>query len=122
MIFETQDQLDAALAKWQKILRLQDWEIEAHLVPENRMPSVDTYGNCFPRIDLAWAEVCINEVRSMCNGDTNDHECVLVHELLHVAMVGFTRCIKKGSTEYELWEGFTQKTAQTLVALDRKGA
>lgn len=91
MIYNSQEELDEALALWQKRLRLQDWEVRARIVTRKQMEG-DSYGRCFVHWDTKQATIRIlhpefyedeKELdewgRAACN-----HERVLVHELLHI--------------------------------------
>lgn len=90
MIFENQEQLDECVEKWQKILRLQDWEIQARVKRRNDMPNPDCYGNCQVHPVHHAAEISIEDA---CDhlpffAVPLDHEQILVHELLHVSLEG----------------------------------
>lgn len=121
MIFSSQDQLDAALAKWQKILRLQDWEIRASIV--NAGDNGGNRGTCTVHFQLGAATIRISSHDSGDSSKEWDHErkdmeLTLVHELLHIPFHSFRP--KEDSLKHELWEQAIEKTAWNLVALERR--
>jgi hypothetical protein len=91
MIFN-QEQAEAALAKWQKILRLQDWEIKVKIVRQSLMPCLDimAHVNCVYPSKQALIKLLdpIDYPRDTEWGQ--DHEQSLVHELLHLHCWGFS--------------------------------
>lgn len=86
VIYESQEQLNTALAYWQDILRLRDWKLKAEIAREKKMSqlgrqaevSVDEQHK-YARIWLMSPEDFPEDV-----GWEQDHEESLVHELLHV--------------------------------------
>lgn len=129
MIYHTQAELDAGLAKWQKILRLQDWDIHAELVssvdlPDFRLGQVKRIRDKqLARIQLLkhedWREVngegcqAVEPVSEWC------HEIALVHELIHAKMVLFEPD-DMDSLEWSLCERFVEDMAQCFVRLERQ--
>jgi hypothetical protein len=84
----TEKQLGAALSRWQKRLRIQDWDIEIEVVDRSTIidrAEGDCLGACHCMDTKKRAHILLlhpADIRS----DEDDIETVLVHELLHVAM------------------------------------
>jgi len=124
VIYETQADLDAALAYWQKVLRLQDWTIKARIVTRKEMPDYwfgwsqvqNNLKTCFIR--LIHPEHRDHE--DLAPENELDHEQSLVHELLH-AHFHNTRPEDGKSLAYELWEQTIDTLATAFVNLKRSG-
>lgn len=129
MIYATQEELDAALAKWQRLLRLQDWTIRARVVTHHDgMISNETWnsdGQSAVMRPLKTAVVRLNSIecaRSCAYPELHaniDQEQVLVHELLHLCFHDFEPP-KKDALRHDLWEQTIEVLAQQFVALDRR--
>jgi len=80
------DQLQDLLCKWQKILRLSDWDIKLELVTKPWRKTGDV------KIDQAdkVAIVLINA----CDPKQTNLEGVLIHELLHIKLWGMDQMIE----------------------------
>lgn len=83
-------QLKAATVRWQKALRLQDWDIIVQLVPHDDIP--DCYGKFVSyaskkrvNIRLVFPEHAISDALFEV---TYDPFKTLIHELLHVRLIG----------------------------------
>lgn len=123
MIYADQESLDAGLAKWAKILRLQDWEIRATIKHTQDMGEKTGRSFVWPKIAQCAIEIGTAEsVRG--NGvpefheENGDMEATLVHELLHIHFDPFAP--KTGTMEYTLWERAIEVLARVLVGLDRQ--
>lgn len=84
----TQTELDAALAYWQKVLRIQDWRI---FVTLNDKDPESEYRTGYTAIHPAIGAAAIyltrpSQIPSNCIDKEGPWEQVLVHELLHVAI------------------------------------
>jgi len=79
--YVTQADLDAGIAKWQKILRLRDWIIRGRLLKD--YDCSDWIGHCKPTHAERYAVLEINENYSGAFEEL-DHEAILVHEMLHI--------------------------------------
>lgn len=98
MIYETQEQLNAALAYWQKVLRLQDWIIIAKI---ERMANMgNKAGWCHWKTETKKAVIELLDPIDVIDWDFPlDHEHTLVHELLHLhfELVHFHNDFKEGT-------------------------
>lgn len=123
MIYASQSELDAAVAKWQKILRLQDWDLTVELATG---ADLDSVGGCNAAENMQMARIRVlrqedwrgNTKGSWCVTDIRDMEVDLVHEMIHCLM----RLIEpktRDSVEWNLYERFVESLAGTLVNLDR---
>lgn len=125
MIYRTQAELDAALAKWQKILRLQDWEITAEFM-DFKHPDADNGGTlaCITRSEYKQrARILVLRADDLVMGtrslyDPIDMEESLVHELVHAGMALFEPS-DTDSVQWSLCERFVDNMARTLIRLDR---
>lgn len=111
-------------AYWQKVLRLQDWEIKVEYVREKTMPQA--WGTVSKRHighRMATIEVCDPSSFSLLdfpdNDVVSDPEYVLVHELLHIYTEGILKDHERETTE-DIWaEQMADTVARALVKLDR---
>ena len=80
------DELQTLLQKWQKILRLSDWDIKLELVTKEWRKTGDV------KIDQAdkVAIVLIN----VCNPKQTNFEALIIHELLHIKLWGMDQMIE----------------------------
>jgi len=81
-----EDQLNKLLQKWQKILRLSDWDIKLELVTKEWRKTGDV------KIDLSnkVAIVLINNH----NPKATNIEAIIIHELLHIKLWGMDQMIE----------------------------
>jgi hypothetical protein len=128
MIYRTQEEAEAGLAKWQKLLRMQDWDLTVHLVgridlPDNRLGQVRRIRDKqLAAVDLLraddWREMdgeggqSVGPVSEWC------HETALVHELIHAKMLLFEPK-DFDSLEWNLCERFVEDMAQCYIRLER---
>ncbi|MCL2593248.1 MAG: hypothetical protein FWD82_07760 [Defluviitaleaceae bacterium] len=84
-MFEERDLLKT-LEKWQKILRLKDWDIKLELVTKEWRKTGDV------KIDQAdkTAIMLINN----CNPKQTNIEALIIHELLHIKLWGMDQMIE----------------------------
>lgn len=85
MIYKTQEELNAALAKWQVLLNLQEWQITAELVGYQDI-SDESWG---AQNSIRYTHRC-SRIRVLKDGHWKDeviahnHDHDLLHELLHL--------------------------------------
>ena len=90
MEFKNQEELDKSLQEWKQRLFLSDWNIKAYLVHGEELP------DCAGDSNVQWVNSCgtiriryADELpKDMIEKDP--HEKILVHELLHFKMFGYT--------------------------------
>ncbi len=83
----TEKQLHQCLAKWQKILRLQDWDIRLHLARHSEMHNGQASGeiSVFDLKKIATIHILHMEDFNLIGAaETQDMEYTLVHELMHI--------------------------------------
>lgn len=112
------EQLRDRCAYWQKVLRLQDWDIRLSLVRQWDVPSA--FGTSQSHLDKKIAKVKILEVID--DGDPNDfeeydQETTLVHELLHVHFAAFS--VKDDEHAEIAQHQVIQALSYALIKLDR---
>lgn len=109
--------LDALLAEWKPILRLQDWDITAEYARHWDMNGA--VGNCTPSIERNLATIKIlepSDIDPSIRGN-NSVLATLVHELLHVPCNYFRP--DTDSLNYQLWERHIDMMSVILVNLHR---
>ena len=116
----TQEDLERLLAKWQRILRLQDWDVHLRVVRRWEMHNEDTMGECEYLLRKRCAVIRILDSADYDPGTPwpQDQERTLVHELLHLAFAPFSRT-EAGSAEAVAEEQVIHALASALVALRR---
>ena len=124
--YRTQQELEAGLAKWQRILHLQDWEITVALVPQATWDDRLQCGDSQVRQNYAGADIRLATFETLdlvgCSTQA-DMERVLVHELLHcVFRSGRLWSDKARNHELNHYEHAIEQTARALVELDRRAA
>ncbi|MEW6726892.1 MAG: hypothetical protein AB1327_08035 [Bacillota bacterium] len=119
MIFENADQLAEKCAEWQRILRLQDWDVITKIVRSDDMHS-DGQGECTWVIERKEAIIKLLDPvdYSPRSPFEQDHERTLVHELLHLHFAPFTA--KDGTLEDIAQEQAIQCFAKAFVELKRR--
>jgi len=81
-----ENELTLLLEKWQKILRLKDWDIKLELVTKEWRKTGDI------KIDQA-AKCAILSLNSY-NPKHKNTEAVIIHELLHIKLFGMDQMIE----------------------------
>lgn len=103
--------------KWQKCLRLQDWDIVVKIKRMEDMPK--NLGECVSSLTKKQAIISLLEPNDTSNGDfPYDMEETLVHELLHIHFIEAddeNGCCPDGV------EQAIEEVARALIKLDRKG-
>lgn len=113
----TQKQLNAWLAKWQPLLRLQEWDIVVVLRTRKQTGGAD--GLCSHTLARKHAVIQIAK-KASCPIDIAPHdpEHTLVHELIHLKFAPF-ECKEEGSPIDVLQEQAIDSLATTCITLDR---
>lgn len=119
--------LQAVVQHWAKILKIADWDIESHLVPQAELEETQVACNS---TDLRRRDVQI----LLLNAETRlelwkaggglkiygkqTMECDVLHELLHIwtKQCGLNN-LERGSREYLAMEQMTEALAQAFVGL-----
>ena len=127
--YENQEQLDADLAKWQRILRLEDWHVWARLVYASEQTVEGSKGEVHIWEQKQEAAILILEKGALISQANpllrnepriSDQEKTLVHELIHIRFWPFEPK-DPDSLEYALWEQAVETLAWSLVSLERSG-
>ena len=85
MIYQSQAEVDEALAYWQKVLRLQDWDILARVTRQSEMNCTDASATCQVVMFRKQAQIKLLDPTDYDRALwKQDHEESLVHELLHL--------------------------------------
>lgn len=120
MIYQSQEELDKALAYWKHLLRLDNWEIAARIVRASESQEADCGGSVSMTKTLPSAVIHLLNPTDYPNDvpAPQDHEQVLVHELVHCIMCQWN--YKHGSYEHILHEQAVNSLAHSFVKLKRK--
>ena len=109
----TLKQLTIIKNKWQKWLRLRDWEIEIKLVRERDMRTRGNAGEITYNLQHKTATMAILDNVDREGGDTNDHEYCIVHEMLHLLLPGVAP--DSGTLDRDLFEQGLNMIAGALL-------
>ncbi len=114
------EQAEGLLAEWQKTLKLQDWEIVIDIKRARDMQ----LGEC--AAEVHWKKkkkIAIVHLLDSIDYDNGyfpqDHEASIVHELLHLHMVGFAA--EDDTPEDTAQEQAIHAISTALVELKRRG-
>ena len=106
---------------WQKLLRLQDWNITVNVKRRYQMSDHDALGLCRRYPDSKDADIDILSVQDISahkEGDDADYELTLVHELLHVHFTFMNNDEGHARQQEEL---IVSTLSRALVKLNRDG-
>ena len=111
----TEEKLKKLCLKWQKLLRLEDWDIKVSFSKREELYDVESEADC--NIDVEYKQVSINVVNEESrlkdnHGKIVDTENLLIHELLHI----YVKC-EHSIREMEI---AINMITMALVKLDRK--
>lgn len=110
--------LDELLAKWQPVLRLQDWDIEIlYVKPHELAPNTGGEVIRCDKKKVARIKVLDPDNFDPCLIVKQDVEYTVVHELVHVHFAVFDGL---KDAEDTLYEQAIHKMAQALLLLDRR--
>lgn len=115
----TEKQLTRLLKNWQRLLRIQDWNIKLRLVRDSRWPNhgLGSHSSSFQE-----SEIKILDPRYI-DPDwfgTKDIEVTLVHELLHIKFLYARKNKENKENDVDDQEEFAiESLARVLVALRR---
>lgn len=116
----TEDELRAKCAEWQKILRLQDWDVRTSIVRAGGMKTEEC--NAEISVNVQHRLATLRVLDPIDYGDDNlnpqDMERHLVHELLHIHLWPFTEDLHGPLEDAE--EQALNMIAGALIALYRK--
>lgn len=110
----TEEQLCSKCAEWQKILRLQDWDVETSIVRQRIMPGNN--GECEYYSELKHAFIRILDPIDYHDPLPQDMEWILVHELLHLHFAPFWDDAKESELETAI-----NQMANVLIRMNRRG-
>lgn len=113
------EQAEGLLAEWQKTLKLQDWDIVIDIRREREMELEGGQAEVHWHKDKRMAIIHLLDPLDYSNQYwPQDHEMSLVHELLHIHMVGFAA--EDGTPEDAAQEQAINAISFALVDLKRK--
>lgn len=118
----TEQQLIDLCREWQKILKLEHWEIALHVSRARDFAVEGRCGECSWVLSTALATMrIIDPVDYPESPFKQDMELILVHELLHLHMCPFD-LTKQDSLEETMMERAIDHIAKALVNLKREKA
>lgn len=116
----TEKTVDELCRKWQKILRLEDWEIHTELFSAREFEECDRQGEVVYDISTGQAIIHLLDVDARLNTPfPYDMEKVLVHELLHLHFAIFEP-EQEDKLRHDLWERTVERMAKTMLLLYRQ--
>lgn len=114
--------LDALVNKWQALLRLRDWNVQAKYVHRADMVNVDALGECDPDSHAKHAAIRIlypdeqpDELAYM----GGEPERVLIHELIHLHFDPFWP--RKHNADVRAYEQAINMLSDALYGLSQAG-
>ena len=118
MIYETQEQAQQACQEWQRILRLQDWDIAIDILRARDMGLDGGQAEVHWKAESKSAIIHLLDPADYQNNYfEQNQERSLVHELLHLHMVMFAT--ETGTPEDTAQEQAVNAIANALVALKK---
>jgi hypothetical protein len=116
----TEEELRAKCAEWQRILRLQDWDVVVSIDRARDMTLSEVDGECEWTLASKQARIRILDPMDFPPDSKwpQDMEQILVHELLHLHFAPFDR-FERGSLEHVAMEQAIDLIASALVKLKR---
>lgn len=118
---DTSDKLLTIIKHWQKILRLQDWDISVAILRRSDMADVNNLAQ-----NAVWTTSKISQIQVMHPEDwplgnhKQDVEADIVHELIHLHLDGLN--FKKGSVKWVQVEQSIECMTSALLGLRRTAA
>lgn len=118
----TVEQLREKCAEWQKILRLQDWDVQVSVDRAFNMKLREVSGECEWLLQAKRAHIRIlhPDDHPRDTSLSEDMEQILVHELIHLHFAPFDK-FEDGSLEQIAMEQAVDLIADSLVRLYRGG-
>ena len=116
----TQDESDSLLKEWQEILRLQDWDVVVDIRRARDMSLGESVAEVHWKKEKKLAIIHLLDPMDYDNAYfPQDHEVSIVHELLHLHMVGFVA--EDDTLEDTAQEQAIDAISNALVNLKRDG-
>ncbi|HBE80354.1 MAG TPA: hypothetical protein DDW65_21610 [Firmicutes bacterium] len=108
---------------WQKVLRLQDWDVKAAIVRYHELKDGCFFGYTSWELAKKFAEIKILDYQDyhLRHWWDRDQEITLVHELIHLHMAPFKGDWKEDSLESAAFEHAIGCFSTALVMLKRVG-
>ena len=114
----TTSKIQRWLVKWQRVLKLQDWEIAVVVRPREDMEGND--GSCMSMVGRKHASIQLAEAwKPEELNEFYDPEQTFIHELIHVHFAPFESSIN-GSPEDIAQEQAIDSLATALITQERK--
>jgi hypothetical protein len=110
---------------WQKVLKLQDWDVKIAIVHYHELDDGHLFGQSSWDIAKKFATIKILDYRDYHPGHwwDRDQEGTLIHELLHLHLAPFKAANnwKEGTLEMFTLENIIETIANSLLFLKRAG-
>jgi hypothetical protein len=115
----TDKDLQRLVVKWQKRLRLMDWDINASFDDDDTLAELGAWGACDPQGFLRTATMIFRRPEEAKKKQTAfDLEVIIVHEILHIF---FAPLKNENHAELTAEEQMIHTLAILLVSLERQG-
>lgn len=115
----TPKQLSSSISKWQKRLRIQDWDIQVEVLSRGALIDKvgdDVLGACHCQETKKKASIVLLHPTELLPED-DDLETILVHEMLHIVMPvqDLNISVDKKNPVYIAYERIIDQMARTLT-------
>lgn len=121
-LFTTSKEAQAACLRWQKILRLADWDVVVSIIRKSKFNSSSGAAEIRYELQQKRAVIHLMDPEDWSNVFDNtfpqDHEQALVHELIHLHTAWWPT--KPDTEERDLEEQMINVLADAFVELDRR--
>jgi len=111
----TIDELEDLCAKYQKLLRIQDWNIDIKIVHPSELEEKNTLAHVHARLHSMYATIQFADPEVM--KDVGNMHQTLIHELLHVVFHGLEPSTENAKIYDSLWESGIDRTANAIYQL-----
>lgn len=120
-VIYTEEQLREKCSEWQRILRLQDWDVRTSIVRERDMVTKDSNAEISVNVPHRLAQLRMLDPidYSLDCLNPQDMERSLVHELLHIHLWTFTTDLS--TTLQDAEEQAINMITNALISLYRRG-
>ena len=118
----TLEELQNLCVKWQRILRLQDWDVEIVFVRQSEIDEADA--RCFPNLSRKEAKIKILDPMDFHGerlegaGSSSNIETLVIHELIHLHYEPFWKSDHEVAMEQSIHT--LAKSFQLLASGDKK--
>ena len=111
----TLDELNVLCKKYQKLFRIQDWEIDIQIVHPDELEDRTALAEVDARLHSMSVSIRLADPAVM--KDVGNMHVTLIHELLHVVFHGMVPSNENAKIYDSLWESGIDRTANAIYQL-----